>query len=311
MSSTGNNSKGKGSGSGRGSGAGRGAGKGNPSGGGASHRKGRPSPGRTARQPAEQFTPPREKPKTPVDQHVPDGERLQKVMAAAGVGSRRVCEDLIAAGRVEVDGHKVIELGIRIDPERQTVHVDGERIQFDSDKIYIAFNKPTGVVSTMNDELGRPSVGEYVIHRKERLFHVGRLDVDTEGLLLLTNDGELANRLQHPSYGVTKTYVAVVPGPVPRALGRQLREGVELEDGIVKVDSFKVVDSRPGWSMVEIVLHEGRNHIVRRLLEESGHPVESLVRTDVGPVQLGELRPGKLRPLTTKEIAGLYKAAGL
>ncbi|MBO1766339.1 pseudouridine synthase [Allobranchiibius sp. GilTou38] len=291
--------------------AGKGSGKGAGKGGGSSHRKGRPSPGRTAKRPARQVTPPREKPKTPVDQHVPSGERLQKVLATAGVGSRRVCEELIAAGRVEVDGHRVTELGIRVDPDRQIIHVDGERVQLDSSKVYLAFNKPTGVISTMNDELGRPSVGEYLEGRKERLFHVGRLDVDTEGLLLLTNDGELANRLQHPSYGVTKTYVAVVPGPVPRALGRQLREGVELEDGMVKVDSFRVVDSRPGWAMVEVVLHEGRNHIVRRLLEEAGHPVESLVRTDVGPVQLGELRPGKLRPLSSREIAGLYKAAGL
>lgn len=280
-------------------------------GGARSHRKGRPSPGRNAKRPVQQVVPPREKPKQAVDQHVPGGERLQKVLAAAGVGSRRVCENLIVAGRVEIDGQRVTELGVRIDPERVTIHVDGERVQLDSSRVYLAFNKPTGVVSTMHDELDRPSVGEYVEGRKERLFHVGRLDVDTEGLLILTNDGELANRLQHPSYGVTKTYVAVVPGPVPRALGRQLRDGVELEDGIVKIDSFKVVDSRPGWAMVEVVLHEGRNHVVRRLLEATGHPVESLVRTDVGPVQLGELRPGKLRPLSSREIAGLYKAAGL
>ncbi len=280
-------------------------------GGGRSHRKGKPSPGRQARRPARPVTPKRETPKVTVDQHDPDGERLQKVLAAAGVGSRRACEELIAAGRVEVDGQKVTELGIRIDPDRQIVHVDGSRVQLDTSRIYLAFNKPLNVLSTMHDEEGRPCVGDWVEMRKERLFHVGRLDADTEGLLLMTNDGELANRLQHPSYGVPKTYVAVVPGPVPRTLGRQLRDGVELEDGMAAVDSFKVVDSRPGWAMVEVVLHEGRKHIVRRMLEATGHPVESLVRTDVGPVQLGELRPGKLRPLSSQEIAGLYKAAGL
>ncbi|NHN57007.1 rRNA pseudouridine synthase [Calidifontibacter sp. DB0510] len=245
------------------------------------------------------------------DVHDPEGVRLQKLLASAGVGSRRACEVLISQGRVQVDGQVVRELGVRVDPVRQTVHVDGERVVLDESRVYLAFNKPLGVVSTMSDELGRESVADFLGARKERLFHVGRLDADTEGLLLLTNDGELANRLQHPSYGVPKTYVAVVPGPVARGLGRRLREGVELEDGVVKVDGFKVIDSRPGWVMVQIVLHEGRNRVVRRLLEEVGHPVESLVRTDVGPVNLGELRPGKTRPLTKAEVGGLYKAAGL
>lgn len=184
-------------------------------------------------------------------------------------------------------------------------------MQVDETRVYIAFNKPLGVVSTMSDELGRPSVADFVDQRRERLFHVGRLDADTEGLLLLTNDGDLANRLQHPSYGVPKTYVAVVPGPIERDLGKTLRAGVELEDGVVQVDSFKVIDSRPGWAMVQVVLHEGRKHIVRRMLEAVEHPVESLVRTDVGPVHLGDLRPGKMRPLTKEEVAGLYTAAGL
>lgn len=272
---------------------------------------GGPSGGRSQR-PARKA--PAKKPSAPhidVDVHDPDGVRLQKLLAAAGVGSRRVCEDLISQGRVEVDGQVVRELGVRIDPLRQSVHVDGERIQLDESRVYFAFNKPLGIVSTMNDEKGRPSVGDYVEQRKERLFHVGRLDAETEGLLLLTNDGELANRLQHPSYGVPKTYVAMVPGPVPRTLGKQLRDGVELEDGRVAVDSFRVVDSTPGWALVEVVLHEGRKHIVRRMLEAVGSPVESLSRTDVGPVRLGDLRPGKMRPLTKQEIAGLYKAAGL
>lgn len=259
------------------------------------------------RRPARQRTPRSEA----VDVHRPEGVRLQKLLASAGVGSRRACEQLIADGRVEVDGQIVIELGVRVDPDSQIVHVDGSRVQLDDSKLYLAFNKPLGVVSTMQDEMGRPSVGDYLEQRKDRLFHVGRLDADTEGLLLLTNDGDLANRLQHPSYGVSKTYVAVVPGPVPRDFGKRLREGVELDDGPVQVDSFRLVDSRPGQAMVEVVLHEGRKHIVRRLLEAMGRPVESLVRTDVGPVQLGELRPGKMRPLTSREVAALYSAAGL
>ncbi|WP_299445075.1 pseudouridine synthase [uncultured Phycicoccus sp.] len=244
------------------------------------------------------------------DVHDPDGVRLQKLLAAAGVGSRRVCEDLITQGRVQVDGQVVTELGVRIRPT-QVVHVDGERVQLDESRVYLAFNKPLNVVTSMSDDLGRVDIGDYLGARKERLFHVGRLDADTEGLLLLTNDGDLAHRLQHPRYGVLKTYLAQIPGPVPRDLGRRLREGVELEDGPVVVDSFKIVDSQPGKAIVEVVLHEGRKHIVRRLLAEVGHPVISLVRTEVGPVRLGETKPGKWRALSSAEVAALYKAAGL
>ncbi|MGZ4600844.1 pseudouridine synthase [Oryzihumus sp.] len=247
----------------------------------------------------------------PVDVHDPDGVRLQKLLAAAGVGSRRTCENLIAAGRVEVDGQVVTELGVRVDPVRQTVHVDGERVQLDESRLYLAFNKPLGVVSTMSDDLGRPSVGDYVMNRKERLFHVGRLDADTEGLLLLTNDGDLAHRLQHPAYGVPKTYLAQVPGPVARDVGKRLRAGIDLEDGPVKVDSFKLVDSAPGKALVEVILHEGRKHVVRRLLEAVGHPVITLVRTDVGPIHLGDLKPGRIRALSRDEVGKLYSAAGL
>ena len=196
-------------------------------------------------------------------------------------------------GRVEVDGQVVTELGVRIRPT-QTVHVDGVRIQLDESRVYLAFNKPLGVVTSMSDELGRVDIGDFVANRKERLFHVGRLDADTEGLLLLTNDGDLAHRLQHPRYGVLKTYLAQIPGPVPRDLGRRLREGIQLEDGPVAVDSFKVVDSRPGKALVEVVLHEGRKHIVRRMLAEVGHPVITLVRTQVGPIQLGDTKPGEV-----------------
>jgi 23S rRNA pseudouridine2605 synthase len=244
------------------------------------------------------------------DVHDPEGVRLQKLLASAGVGSRRVCERLITEGRVEVDGQIVTELGVRIEPTR-TVHVDGVRVQLDESRVYLAFNKPLGVVTSMSDDLGRTDVGDFLHGRKERLFHVGRLDADTEGLLLLTNDGALAHRLQHPRYGVAKTYLAEVPGPVPRNLGRRLREGVELEDGPVKVDSFKIVDSRPGKALVEVVLHEGRKHIVRRLLAEVGHPVLSLVRTQVGPIMLGSTKPGRWRVLTRDEVGALYAEAGL
>jgi 23S rRNA pseudouridine2605 synthase len=251
---------------------------------------------------------PRERQAPQVDVHDPDGVRLQKLLAAAGVGSRRVCENLISEGRVEVDGHIVTELGVRIRPD-QTVHVDGVKVQLDESRVYFAFNKR--VVTTMNDELGRINIGDYVGDRNERLFHVGRLDADTEGLLILTNDGELAHRLQHPQYGVLKTYLAQIRGPVPRDIGKQLRAGVQLEDGMASVDSFRVVDSQPGKALVEVILHEGRKHIVRRLLDAVGHPVLSLVRVQVGPITLGDTKPGKMRKLNKQEIGKLYTAAGM
>jgi 23S rRNA pseudouridine2605 synthase len=252
------------------------------------------------------------KSKVPVkDVHDPDGIRLQKVLAQAGIGSRRACEELIAAGRVMVDDQVVRELGVRVDPDRAVVHVDGMRIQLDESKVYLAMNKPVGVVSTMDDEKGRPALSDYVGQRKERLFHVGRLDIDTEGLLLLTNDGELAHRLQHPSYGVQKVYLAEIRGPVARDVGKRLRSGIELEEGLVSVDSFRIVDSQPGKALVEIVLHEGKHHVVRRLLEAVGHPVLQLVRTDVGPIRLGELRSGKVRTLSQEEVGRLYGVVGL
>jgi 23S rRNA pseudouridine2605 synthase len=240
-----------------------------------------------------------------------DGIRLQKVLAAAGVGSRRACEELIAAGRVEVDGVVVRELGRRVDPERAVIRLDGSRVAVGSRTVHLALNKPVGVLSAMSDARGRPTVGDYVATRKERLFHVGRLDVDTEGLILLTNDGELAHRLAHPSYEVPKTYLAEVPGPVPRDLGRRLRAGVELDDGPASVDSFRVVDRAGSRVMLELVLHEGRNRIVRRLLAAEGLAVLRLARTRVGPVALGDLRAGRLRPLTSKEVGELYSAVSL
>jgi 23S rRNA pseudouridine2605 synthase len=240
-----------------------------------------------------------------------EGVRLQKVLAAAGIGSRRACEDLIAQGRVEVDGRVVREQGLRIDPLKAVVRVDGERVPTAPDNVVLVLNKPRGVVTAMSDDLGRPCVGDYVTERTERLFHVGRLDSDTEGLLLLTNDGTLAQRLSHPSHGVPKTYVALVPGPIPRDVGRQLRAGVELDDGPASVDSFAILEATPNKALVEVTLHEGRNHIVRRLLEAVGHPVEELVRTQVGPIRLGQLRPGRTRVVTGPELHSLYAAAGL
>jgi 23S rRNA pseudouridine2605 synthase len=252
-----------------------------------------------------------------VNEDKPEGVRLQKVLARAGVASRRAAEELIAAGRVTVDGRVVREMGRRVDPETAVVHVDGARVVLRDDVVHLALNKPFGMLSTMSDDQGRPCVGDLVADRAEllnragRLFHVGRLDAETEGLLLLMNDGELAHRLMHPSYEVPKTYVANVHGSVARDVGRKLREGVELDDGIATVDSFRVIDHLPGHSLVEVVLHEGRKHIVRRLLDAIGYPVERLVRTAVGDVRLGNQRPGKVRPLTVSEVGGLYRAVGL
>lgn len=240
-----------------------------------------------------------------------DGVRLQKVLSQAGVASRRVAERMIVDGRVEVDGHIVTELGTRVDPGASVIRVDGTRITVDDSMVYLALNKPVGMHSTMSDDLGRPCVGDLVAQRvrgNKNLFHVGRLDAETEGLLLLTNDGELAHRLMHPSYEVPKTYVATVTGTVPRGLGKTLRAGVELDDGPVRLDDFAVVDAVPGKTMVKVTLHEGRNRIVRRLLAAAGFPVEALVRTDIGAVSLGDQRPGSLRALTRKEVGDLYKA---
>jgi pseudouridine synthase len=242
---------------------------------------------------------------------VPGGIRLQKVLAAAGVGSRRHCEEMIGAGRVEVDGEIVRRFGARVDPQTQVIRVDGRRIPAREDLVYLALNKPAGVLTSMSDPRGRPTIADYLGDRGERLFHVGRLDYDTEGLILLTNDGELAHRLAHPSYGVLKTYLADVAGPLSRDLGRRLMTGVELDDGLATADRFRVVERAGQRALVEITLHEGRKHIVRRMLAEAGHPVSRLVRTQVGPVALGPLKPGTARRLTTREIGELYAAVGL
>ncbi|GHH64316.1 pseudouridine synthase [Promicromonospora soli] len=258
---------------------------------------------------------PRRKPAQPAEQgrdvHVEDGVRLQKVLAQAGLGSRRASEELIANGHVEVDGQLVTELGVRIDPATAVVHVDGLRIQLDQAKVTIALNKPLGVVSTMDDPKGRPTVADLIKNREERLFHVGRLDADSEGLLLLTNDGELANRLSHPKYEIAKTYLVTVEGEVYPRTGRELLKGVELDDGIAKMDAVHVLQQIDGFAMLEVVLHEGRNRIVRRMFDAVGHPVTRLVRTRIGPIPLGDLKPGRTRVLGRTELGTLMGAVDL
>jgi len=246
-----------------------------------------------------------------VNEDKPKGERLQKVLAKAGVASRRHAEILIDAGRVEVNGKIIAKQGVKVNPSVDVIRVDGVRVNVNEKHEYFVLNKPRGMQSTMSDDLGRPCVGDVVSEKVaagQRLFHVGRLDADTEGLLILTNDGELANRLMHPKYEVTKTYLATVLGEADRKLVRQLKEGIELEDGVAKADFAQVVDTNQGFSLVRIELHEGRKHIVRRMLKEAGFPVQRLVRTKLHTVQLGDMKPGGLRALNSSELTSLYKA---
>lgn len=289
-------------------GGGRAAGTGRPGGGSGGRGGAAGRGGQGARRPSRRPAAPVAE---PVDVHDPDGVRLQKVLASAGLGSRRACEELIANGRVTVDGQVVTELGVRVDPVTAVIHLDGMRVQLDASLVTLALNKPVGVVSTMHDPDGRPSLAQYVAHRDERLFHVGRLDADSEGLLLLTNDGDLANRLAHPSHGVPKTYLVEVEGRVREALGQQLKAGVALEDGTVQFDAFKVVQVASHASLVEVVLHEGRNRVVRRVFDEVGHPVTRLVRTRIGPIRLGDLRSGRTRVLSQTELGSLMSAVGM
>lgn len=241
----------------------------------------------------------------------PEGTRLQKVLAQAGVGSRRKCEELIEAGAVTVNGQIVDELGIRINPDECVIEVLGKRISVDAKLITVVLNKPKGVVSTMSDPEGRPALDRYVTGFDERLFHVGRLDADTTGVLLLTNDGELANKLAHPTHGVSKVYVAKVQGRVTKGLRTQLCQGIELDDGPTRAVECRVIDAGDAASLVEVEMHEGRNRIVRRMFDAVGHPVIDLVRTRFGSVSLGTLQPGEMRTLTNAEIGELQKAAGL
>ena len=237
--------------------------------------------------------------------------RLQKLLAQSGVASRRKCEELMLAGLVVVDGEVVTRLGTKVDPRTAVIRVDGKRLPPVSEHVYLALNKPRGVVSTMSDPEGRRTLQDLVAARPERLFHVGRLDTDTSGLILLTNDGDFAHRLAHPSYEVDKTYVAEVEGELAKATIRTLLDGVTLDDGPVTVSQARVVTSAPGKSIVELVIHEGRNRIVRRLLDHVGHPVRRLTRTAIGPVSLGRLGSGELRDLTREELGALLDSTQL
>ncbi|MCC6856139.1 MAG: rRNA pseudouridine synthase [Microbacteriaceae bacterium] len=235
----------------------------------------------------------------------PEGDRLQKVMAAAGVASRRVSEDLIAAGRVTVNGVTVDEPGRRVLPTDR-IAVDGTPIQTDTTKRYLMLNKPVGVVSSLADESGRPDLRQFTRDFDERLFNVGRLDAQTSGLLLLTNDGELAHVLAHPSFGVSKTYIAKVSGAVSAQTIARLTKGVELDDGPIVADRARLLGAPSrGVSMVEVTLHSGRNRIVRRMLDAVGHPVVELVRRQFGPLHLGTLQSGHVRDLTKVELGQL------
>lgn len=240
-----------------------------------------------------------------------DGERLQKVLAAAGIASRRASEDLMAAGRVMVNGRVAAEPGTRVDVTVDEVAVDGVPVRVDPARRTVLLHKPTGVVSTMRDDRGRPDLTRFTEQYEERLFNVGRLDTDTAGLLLLTNDGDLAQVLAHPSFGVTKTYIALVAGAVrPQTLSR-LRHGIELDDGPIAADRARIVPNgaRPGATLVELTLHSGRNRIVRRMLDAVGHPVQELVRREFGPLKLGDLPVGRTRDLTAAEFGALTSLA--
>ncbi|CAN5351336.1 pseudouridine synthase [soil metagenome] len=237
--------------------------------------------------------------------------RLQKLLAQSNVASRRKCEELMLEGLVEVDGEVVTRLGTKVEPRTAVIRVDGKRLPPVSEKVYLVLNKPRGVVSTMSDPEGRRTLGDLVADRPERLFHVGRLDTDTSGLLLLTNDGDFAQRMAHPSYEVDKTYVAEVEGEVYRRVVKQLLEGVTLDDGPVTVRRARIVEAGSSKSIVELVIHEGRNRIVRRLLDHVGHPVRRLTRTAIGPVALGRLGVGEMRELTLAELGDLLDSAAM
>lgn len=241
-----------------------------------------------------------------------EGIRLQKVLSQAGVASRRNAEIMIDEGRIEVNGRVVTEQGRRVDPARDVIRVDGVRLPPPRRHAYYVFNKPRGVVCTMSDDEGRPCIADYLKrHAKLRLYHVGRLDTDSEGMLLLTNDGDFTQRMTHPSYELPKTYVVEVSGQVDRKIADRLKKGITLEDGPIRADRVKVGATTGNRTMVTVVLHSGRNRIVRRMFEHVGHPVRSLARVQIGPVRLGQLRPGELRELTRDELGALLDAVKL
>lgn len=247
------------------------------------------------------------------DPHVAGGVRLQKVLAQAGLGSRRACEALIAGGRVSVDGAVVTEQGVRVDPASAVIHVDGLRLVLDDRVVTYAFHKPRGVLSAMDDPQGRRTLAEFTDALDQRVYHVGRLDHETEGLLLLSNDGELAHRLTHPSFEVPKTYVVTVPAPSGglAQAAASLRAGITLEDGPIRADEARVLAEHGGSGLLEITLHSGRNRIVRRMIAAVGLDVERLVRTRVGTVRLDGVAPGEMRRLGGDELGSLLTAVGL
>lgn len=239
-----------------------------------------------------------------------EGIRLQKVLASAGVASRRASEILIAEGRVEVNGKPVLEPGLRVDPERDTIRVDGSRIPPPRRHVYVVLNKPRGVISTMDDPEGRQTLTDFLPTR-QRLFHVGRLDTETEGLLILTNDGEFAHRMTHPKYEVQKTYLVEVEGFLDNKILKLLEKGLRLEDGPIKPDKVKLISRTDTKSLIEITLHSGRNRIVRRMMDSIGHPVRRLSRISIGPIRLGQLQLGQTRDLTSAELGALLDSVGM
>ena len=234
-----------------------------------------------------------------------EGVRLQKVLAAAGVASRRASEIMIDEGRVEVNGKIVTEQGRRVNPDRDQIRVDGSRIPPPRRHMYLVLNKPRGVISTMDDPEGRTTLADYLPRTKERLFHVGRLDTETEGLIILTNDGEFAHRLAHPSYEVRKSYHVQVAGVMDNRTLKRLEKGVTLDDGPVKPDQVKLISRGQDRTLLQVSLHEGRNRIVRRMMDAVGHPVDRLARTAIGPVRLGNLPVGETRELSRDELGAL------
>jgi len=234
-------------------------------------------------------------------------KRLNKIIADAGITSRRGADDLIASGRVSVDGLIIRELGAKFDASKSEVMVDGETITQSMTKTYLALHKPKGVLSTMFDPQGRPCLSDFIDLRTERLFHVGRLDKDSEGLILLTNDGDLTFRATHPSYGLEKTYIIEFEGKLPTGVEKTLLKGVELEDGIGRVLTFKELS--PTW--VEVSIHEGRYHIIRRLMAAVGIDVLRLIRTKFGPISLGETAEGRWRDLNSGELLNIQKVLQL
>lgn len=237
--------------------------------------------------------------------------RLQKVLAEAGVASRRKAEEMILDGRVMVDGKVIRTLGTKVDPEKSEVIVDGEAMNVKKTKIYLALNKPRGILSTLSDPENRPHLGDLLRDRSERLFHVGRLDKDSEGLLLLTNDGDLAHRATHPSFSLPKNYLLEIKGVVSKEVADSFRSGIELEDGMAKVDKLTVLQGQPGRTLFDVVIHDGRNQILRRMAAAAGLTIERLIRIGMGPVKLGELTPGKWREIKGAELLSLQNALAI